>query len=125
VLIRATPKLEPIVHDQAARIIWIRSPDLVTHLAAMSSPGRDTEAWRNALAVFPDIHAAGKFIRLLLWSALRRVVKPKANLINDWDDIHYVFLASYSGHIATADRGVMEMAQAIFPDVSVDYRSPN
>ena len=34
---------------------------------------------------------------------------------NDYDDAHYAFLASYTGHLATYDQGLMRLVGAIFP----------
>jgi hypothetical protein len=106
----------------SARVAWIRSPDLVADFVARRKPSYSTPQWRSALRCFPDRCAVGRWGRIVAWYALQQAIKPdrrEANFENDWDDAEYAFLASYTGLLATEDRGLMGLVAAVFPQVSV------
>ena len=80
-------------------------------------PRFDTTEWRAELARWPDLKAAGRWARLLIWFYLIRSIKPEGNahkFENRWDDAHYAFLSSYAGAIVTKDREIKDAVEAVF-----------
>lgn len=89
---------------------WIRAQQL-TAWVLETNPGRfDGPEWQDALSVFPDRLAVGRWTRILFWYGLMRAINPAGNyhkFENNWDDAHYPFLASYTGRIAAASPGLI------------------
>jgi hypothetical protein len=101
----------------------VREPAIVVSLVARWFPERSSAEWCEALAVFPDRFAIGRWHRLTAWiilEALRRGAAPLSHeMMNFFDDAHYAFLASYAGTLLTRDRGLARMTTDVFPNVRV------
>ncbi len=53
-----------------------------------------------------------------MWYAFERWKQGKsttASFENNFDDAHYLFLASYAGHLAAFDKGLKKALKALFP----------
>ena len=102
---------------------WIRRPDQITEFVISRNQGRfDGPDWREALSQFPDVHAIGRWARILLWYVLRRSIKPNEpahSFENNWDDAHYAFLTSYTKRIATRDRELRRLVTDLFEEVEI------
>lgn len=120
---RQPDELNRMAGYMAAQHEWIRIPTQVTELVVQGNPEKfDKPEWREALSVFPDRLAAGRWARIIVWYALMRSLNPEGNehaFENNWDDAHYAFLASYAGNLVTADRGLKQLVEAVFPSVCV------
>lgn len=117
-------ELTRISGDIRAQHDWIRVPHQCTEWIIRNNPSGkfDSPEWRAALSVFPDRHAVGKWVRIIVWYCLMRSLHPTGdehNFENNWDDAHYGFLASYTGRIATHDKGLKRLVAAVFPHVSI------
>lgn len=76
--------------------------------------------WQHALKSHPDRFAMGRWVKLLLWYGYLWASKSnKDKFKNNWDDMQYLFLASYLGAIATDDKGICRCSKSLFPHVSV------
>lgn len=85
-------------------------------------PKYDIPEWRNALDQFPDQHAIGRMARLQLWYTLRRTRLSAPDRIgNDWEDLHYAFLASYADQFWTRDKDLRDAVSLLFESTLVDY----
>lgn len=121
---RQADELTRIGGDVPAQHNWIRIPHQVTEWIIQNNPcGKfDSPEWRAALSVFPDRHAVGRWARIIVWYCLMRSLHPTGDdhdFENNWDDAHYGFLASYTGRIATHDKGLKRLVAAVFPHVSM------
>lgn len=99
---------------------FIRMPDAIIRYAKFRLPG----VWRKScwpgLARFPDQLAMGRWMRLELWYLLK-VLRGAASDAwrNDFEDIHYAFLASYCGNLVTSDSGLRKACNHVYPWVRV------
>ena len=75
--------------------------------------------WRRHLECFPDRLLIGKRARLDLYYAIRRSLGDSKKFENNWDDMHYAITASYTGHLATHDAGLVRAAEIIAPNLRV------
>jgi len=75
--------------------------------------------WQDALRSSPDQYAIGRWCRIMYWYGLLWTAKRTSDFDNHWDDAHYIFLASYTGRLATRDKGIMKCVNAVFPHVTV------
>jgi hypothetical protein len=103
---------EDIAADVAR--VWMQLMDGMDAMARYNS-----EPWKRALIGFPDRFAIGRWSRLLLWYMMAWVRKQRRDFENNWDDMHYAFVASYTGHLATRDRGMREAVTALFPNCRI------
>lgn len=99
--------------------LWIQQPNQVTDYIARMNPDRfASDDWRQALSVFPDIHAIGRWARIVLWYVMRRLVEDNAqDFENNWDDAHYAFLTSYTKCLATHDSGLKKLVTNLYAGV--------
>jgi len=88
---------------------------MLTHFASEY----DCREWHDALSVFPDQHAVGRFWRILLWFFLRSTKLGQRRLRNDWEDGSYAFLASYADEFWTLDNDLADVSRLLFPSVEV------
>lgn len=103
------------------QIDWIRRPDQVAEFVIERNTRMQGADWRAALTSFPDRLAVARFARLIVWYSLMQSVdigtgKTK-KFENNYDDANYAFASSYSGLIATDDKGLWKAVQAVFPYV--------
>jgi len=50
---------------------------------------------------------------------MRRALGDTRKFENNWDDAQYGFLASYTGHLATGDKGLIKMVGLVFPGIHI------
>ena len=114
------PKFRSDVNEQRR---WIRKPDQITEYLLSRNKGRfEGPDWRDALSKFPDVHAIGRWVRIVIWYAMRRLIKPSESshsFENNWDDAHYAFLASYTKRIATRDKGLIRLVGDLYEGVEI------
>jgi hypothetical protein len=100
----------------------VLAPNAIWTFVQRQFPAYDTPEWREVLCVFPDRHAIGRFVRLSLWQLLRAGrLSAETKLRNDWEDIQYAFMASYSSQFWTRDRDLAKAVEQLFPSVRVCY----
>ena len=108
------------------RMRFVRDPDQSAVIAPiwLEWMGYDggryrSEPWQRQLKAFPDRCAAGRWARLILWYFVKWAVGETSKFKNNWDDMHYALVASYTGHLATHDKGLAEAMAVVFPDCAV------
>lgn len=67
----------------------------------------------------PNRIALIRWSRFVAWYCLRRAEGLRVKFENNFDDAHYGLLASYTGHLGTDDKGLVEAATTIFPGIRV------
>jgi hypothetical protein len=102
---------------------WVRQPGLVNAFLAAVPDARKykTRAWRKALACYPDRQAMGRWVRLMAYYAMLRVLKRDHRddrFANNFEDATYAFLSSFAGSIATNDAILRDCSAAVFPWVT-------
>jgi hypothetical protein len=121
-------KLSGGTSSQAERVRWICDPLSAAAMAGTVAErfGMSADAdryrsdpWQKALAQFPDSRAIGRWTRIILWYMVKWAAGETSGFENNWDDAHYAFAASYTGHIATEDGGLRTMVQTLFPDCRI------
>lgn len=115
-------ELRQMANDEDAQHKWIRNPVQPVELIVRENERLDTQEFREALERFPDMLAAGRWGRIIVWYALQRALNPQGNhhkFENDWDDAHYVFLASYANRIVTLDKPVKRAIRALQPSTQI------
>jgi hypothetical protein len=75
--------------------------------------------WRQYIHSDPHRFAVIRWARFLAWYFVKRAEGQTKKFVNNFDDAHYGFLASYAGHLGTHDKGLAEATQAIFPSLRV------
>jgi hypothetical protein len=86
-----------------------------------------SDEWQRQLNIFPDVKTFGRVSRILCWygqSLLRQTGRRGLDELpkkfgNNYEDFQYGLSASYTGYLATKDRGLREMVEAVFPHVEV------
>jgi len=105
---------------------WLVQPGTVAKWVTLFNERYTSQEWRQALEVFPDRHAAGRWWRSALWYWIReaRGIGPK-RLRNDWWDSIYVFTASYCDEFWTTDREAGNLVRLLFPATHVPTLTPD
>jgi hypothetical protein len=98
---------------------WIRQAHLVTDLVERFLHERWRREWRRQVDNDPNRFAVVRWARFVAWYCLRRAEGHTRKYENNFDDAHYGLLASYAGHLGTADKGLREAATTIFPKLRV------
>jgi hypothetical protein len=115
----ATRRLSKMERIEEARSIGAAADFAPTMMHLLDHPDQlpryNSEAWHGALSEFPDRRAVGRWSRLMLWYVMCRAAGENSR--NNWEDAHYAFIASYTGHVATEDAGLREAVEACFPNV--------
>jgi hypothetical protein len=75
--------------------------------------------WRRHFQGFPDRLFIARFARLNIYYAYRRSLGDRRKFENNWDDMYYALAASYTGHIATSDNGLITATGIIAPGMRV------
>jgi hypothetical protein len=75
--------------------------------------------WRTKMALRPMRFAVARWGKICLHYALKHLGGASAGFENNFDDAQYLLLASYTGHLATSDRGLREAAMVVFPKLVV------
>lgn len=121
---RNAPVRRAFLSGELSLVSWIRRPQLVTEFL-YARPTRlnwRSRKWRAQLEVFPDRLAVGRWIRLMAYYSMRRLMaaeQPDAKYSNNYEDASYAFLASYTRHLATQDGLLRECVGALFPNVTI------
>jgi hypothetical protein len=105
----------------AGIVEMVRDRPTIVEWTVREWPRLDTAEWRAALDVFPDLHAAARGLRLLMWAIHRYAAGATRDFENLWEDSQYAFLASYSNALLTRDEGLARMTAVVFPGVRL-YR---
>lgn len=96
----------------------VRFPSLPCGFAAWYDSRFADIRWQERLSTFPDCTLVGRWFRLQLWYLLAmsggRDLQP-----NDWDDQQYAYHASFTGHLATRDKGLRRVVETCYPHVKV------
>ena len=98
---------------------WVQLPQLATDLVETQFPIWWRREWRQYVNDDPHHFAIIRWARFLAWYFVKRAEGQTQKFANNFDDVHYGFLASYTGHLGTHDRGLEEAARAIFPSIRV------
>lgn len=77
------------------------------------------KTWTPLINRHPMRYAIGRWGRILLYYATRRLKGEKKKFDNNFDDAQYLFLASYTGHLVTSDQGLIRAARVCFPSLKV------
>ena len=98
----------------------VQDPEAIVRMTRKDTPSLKkykTADWEQALTIFPDKMAIGRWLRVLYWYTIISAGKSDKEVEkgNDFDDAHYAFLSSYSGFIATRDQGLKDCISALFP----------
>lgn len=123
------PKLfNQLASDTEARRQVLREPNLVWGwIEARIKKDADgygrfnSQEWRSAVEQWPDRCAIGRWLRIMYAYGIWRQITPEGDdhkFENNWDDARYVFLASYTGWLATNDGGLKQLVADIFPKVT-------
>jgi hypothetical protein len=98
---------------------WIRLPQFATDLVEYVLSSRWRKEWRRYLDDDANRFAIIRWARFLAWYCVKRAEGQTKKFENNFDDIHYGLLASYTGHLGTNDKGLQEATVAIFPGLRV------
>jgi hypothetical protein len=113
------PKDLPKLNDHGA---WVRRPGIVETAEAARMPWRKEWHWRAESN--PNCFAVTRWLMFLRWYVLKHVVDGQTReFANNFDDVHYGLLASYTGHLGTEDNGMHKAVHAIFPGLRVIGKS--
>lgn len=112
--------------QRAQRVIdWIRRPDLIDrYLENHPNDRYNDEPWRSALNVYPDVHAMGRWLRLIESTAVLHAVKNSTPAQNDFEDAQIAFTASYFDGLVSGDRRLQQLAGYVFPSIRVSDSVP-
>ena len=94
-------------------------PQFATDLVEYVLSSRWRKEWRRYLNDDPNRFAIIRWARFLAWYCVKRAEGQTNKFENNFDDIHYGLLASYTGHLGTNDKGLAEATLAIFPKMRV------
>ena len=111
--------LRDLSKDARNHTVFIRRPDLHVEFVAHNNTRYGAPDWRRALGCFPDKAGMGRWARILLWYAVWHAVGKTRVFLNNYDDAHYLFAASYTRHLATEDNRLKEAAAALFPQIKI------
>ncbi len=134
ILSREGQAVRRLVNFPQEQIEWVTRPSQMEWVIAISPDRFAAPEWRDAFLQFPDRLAWARWARLILWYSLQRCMKPAVppeKFANHCDDMHYAFLASYSGHLATSDGDLKAAVAAVFPHVRIwdpqktDFKAPS
>jgi hypothetical protein len=98
---------------------WVRLPQLATDLVETRFFKWWRKEWRRYVNEDPHRFAVIRWARFLAWYFVKRAEGQTHRFANNFDDIHYGLLASYTGHLGTDDRGLEEATLAIFPSLRI------
>jgi hypothetical protein len=115
---------EKLPHTKDAIRDYVRrysAADLIVHPEGRGEYG--DWRWRRHLECFPDRLLIARSARLELYYAIRRSLGDSRKFENNWDDKHYAIAASYTGHLATHDGGLMTAAEIIAPGLRICPRA--
>ncbi len=104
------------------RTEFIRQPGLLQFWLTDSNQRYREPEWQKELLVYPDVHAFGKWLRLMTWYSVMHAIGKAGytkDFSNNFEDAHYVLTASYFDGLVSQDRGQREASAAIFPDTCV------
>lgn len=113
------PALREMQSDAKNCLDFIRRPGIHRMFLARNNSRYASPDWRRALTVFPDTSAIGRWARIILWYAALHAAGKTYKFINNYDDAHYLFTASYVRRLATSDVRLVEAAKALFPQISI------
>lgn len=103
------------------RTKYIQQPDAISHWLKKhpNTKYRDSN-WKSALEVFPDVHAMGRWLRVMTWyEMLYTISLHTKDFANNYEDAQYAFTASYFDGLITQDRVLIECVDSVFPNVEI------
>lgn len=103
------------------RILYIQQPKAISHWFNKHPNQKYHDPdWMKSLEVFPDIHAMGRWLRIMTWYEMMRTIDYKTkDFSNNYEDAQYAFTASYFQGLVTNDNGLKECVESIFPQITV------
>lgn len=107
--------------DSRGLVEMTREPSLILGYAPKSDPRFNSSEWQNALNVFPDRHAVGRWWRLIVWYGIQHAMsqRKRETNINDWEDAQYALLGTYAGIVVTRDKKLSEAISVVSPNTIV------
>lgn len=109
---------EKLPHAPEAIRDYVQRFNIANAVVHRSGKGRyGDRCWRKHLQSFPDRLLIARRARLELYYAIRRSLGDSRKFENNWDDIHYAIAASYTGHIATHDQGLIRACEILSPGI--------
>lgn len=96
-------------------------PAFIASWLGQNMPHYAMGEWPSRLTRYPDIYAAARWGRLLVWYTLRFAARGGSDkdVGNSYYDAKYLFSASYVGRLATLDHDQAIACRAVFPYVAV------
>lgn len=70
--------------------------------------------WHRALSKYPDIMCVGRLARITAWYAMVYASNRTHKFENNYGDMIYGLTSSYTGFLATDDKGLKKMMDAVF-----------
>lgn len=115
------PKLLSMLVDDRELEKVVCQPAFIRTWLGQNMPEYAAGRWPELLSQFPDVFAAARWGRLLVWSALRYAARCASDkdLGNSYYDAKYLFSASYVGRLATLDKDQAIACRTVFPYVEI------
>jgi hypothetical protein len=100
---------------------WYQDPNTVADILK-THPRLGSPSWQHALRFFPDRTAAGRWHRLLIFQFIEQysISQSQVSIEHNWEDMQYVFTATYAANLLTSDKRMTLMSSTFFPYVRVD-----
>ena len=92
---------------------------IMGHLLGLMSPKYRTQEWNDALARYPDELSVGRMSRIMCWYSILQAAGIRNVQGNDFEDTAYAHASSYTGFLATEDRNLRDMVEAVFENVTI------
>lgn len=89
----------------------------VAETAVALHPRYQSADWQSELSSFPTRSAVARYLQIYAWYMSLRAARADtadAHFGNNFDDLHYVFLASYTNHLRTDDKGMASACISLF-----------
>jgi hypothetical protein len=102
-----------------ADIIRLVRKPILGHVYALMDPKYRTQEWNKILERYPDIYSIGRMSRIMCWYSLLQAAGIRKVQSNDFEDTAYAHAASYTGYLATDDGLLIDMARAVFENVTI------
>lgn len=75
--------------------------------------------WITHLPLNPDSYALGIIAKLMIWYSALYAADERRDYENATEDMQYIFLATYTGNLATQDKGMARAAKTLWPYVNI------
>jgi hypothetical protein len=111
------PNKRPPRQDEMSA--WVRQSQRVTDLIEKFAPRYWRKEWRKSLDLDRNRIAIIRWGRFFAWYCAKLAAGGSHRFENNYDDIHYGLLSSYSGFLGTSDVGLIEATRGIFPKVNI------